>query len=177
MLRLTGLAMLLIATDLVAAAPAEKINLTVNAASTAGAGAPLGTIVFRSTRHGLRVTYHVVGLTPGAHGMHIHAGGTCAPGLDKSGKVIAAGAAGGHYDPGMTDKHMGPEGMGHLGDLPFITADSFGHADGAVSAPHITDFNALHGHVLVIHAGGDNYADSPAPLGGGGARVACAIIP
>jgi len=28
----------------------------------------------------------------------------------------------------------------------------------------------------MIHAGGDNYADQPAPLGGGGARVACGVI-
>jgi Cu-Zn family superoxide dismutase len=29
---------------------------------------------------------------------------------------------------------------------------------------------------LMIHAGGDNYADQPAPLGGGGTRVACGVI-
>jgi Cu-Zn family superoxide dismutase len=28
----------------------------------------------------------------------------------------------------------------------------------------------------MIHAGGDNYADQPAPLGGGGARIACGVI-
>jgi len=28
----------------------------------------------------------------------------------------------------------------------------------------------------MIHAGGDNYADQPAPRGGGGARVACGAI-
>jgi Cu-Zn family superoxide dismutase len=32
------------------------------------------------------------------------------------------------------------------------------------------------GRSLMIHAGGDNYADQPAPLGGGGARVACGAI-
>ena len=34
----------------------------------------------------------------------------------------------------------------------------------------------LAGHALVIHAGGDNYSDQPAPLGGGGARIACGVI-
>jgi superoxide dismutase, Cu-Zn family len=29
---------------------------------------------------------------------------------------------------------------------------------------------------LIIHAGGDNHADQPAPSGGGGARVACGVI-
>jgi Cu-Zn family superoxide dismutase len=28
----------------------------------------------------------------------------------------------------------------------------------------------------MIHGGGDNYADAPALLGGGGARVACGIV-
>ncbi|MBV8452160.1 MAG: superoxide dismutase, partial [Deltaproteobacteria bacterium] len=26
------------------------------------------------------------------------------------------------------------------------------------------------------HAGGDNYSDTPLPLGGGGARLACGVI-
>ena len=34
----------------------------------------------------------------------------------------------------------------------------------------------LKGKSLMIHAGGDNYSDQPAPLGGGGARVACGVI-
>lgn len=28
----------------------------------------------------------------------------------------------------------------------------------------------------MIHAGSDNHADHPQPLGGGGARVACGVI-
>jgi len=34
----------------------------------------------------------------------------------------------------------------------------------------------LHGHALMVHAGGDNHDDHPAPLGGGGARIACGVI-
>ncbi|MEW3177732.1 superoxide dismutase family protein, partial [Escherichia coli] len=30
---------------------------------------------------------------------------------------------------------------------------------------------------LMLHAGGDNHDDHPEPLGGGGARIACGIIP
>ena len=29
----------------------------------------------------------------------------------------------------------------------------------------------------MIHAGGDNHADHPAPLGGGGGRIVCGVIP
>ena len=28
----------------------------------------------------------------------------------------------------------------------------------------------------MVHMGGDNHSDHPAPLGGGGARVACDVI-
>jgi len=41
-------------------------------------------------------------------------------------------------------------------------------------APHLK-VRDLHGHALMIHAGGDNYDDTPAPLGGG-ARIACGVI-
>jgi Cu-Zn family superoxide dismutase len=32
------------------------------------------------------------------------------------------------------------------------------------------------GKALMIHAGGDNFADQPKPLGGGGERIACGVI-
>ena len=35
---------------------------------------------------------------------------------------------------------------------------------------------ALRGKSVMIHGGGDNYSDQPAPLGGGGARIACGVI-
>jgi len=44
-----------------------------------------------------------------------------------------------------------------------------------VTAPHLK-LADLHGHAIVIHAGSDNYADEPKPLGGGGARIACGVV-
>jgi len=38
----------------------------------------------------------------------------------------------------------------------------------------VTDFA---GKSLMIHAGGDNYSDTPKPLGGGGERVVCGVVP
>ena len=66
-------------------------------------------------------------------------------------------------------------GKGHLGDLPALTVDAKGMARKPVTAPRLKVAD-LWGHAIVIHAGGDNYADKPAPLGGGGARVACGTI-
>jgi hypothetical protein len=42
-------------------------------------------------------------------------------------------------------------------------------------APHLEVADAQ-GHAIVIHAGGDNFSDQPAPLGGGGARIACGVV-
>jgi Cu-Zn family superoxide dismutase len=47
---------------------------------------------------------------------------------------------------------------------------------GTAVAPRIKDVSALKGRALMIHAGGDNYSDAPAPLGGGGARLACGVV-
>jgi Cu/Zn superoxide dismutase len=32
-------------------------------------------------------------------------------------------------------------------------------------------------HAAMQHPNGDNYSDTPKPLGGGGARIACGVIP
>jgi Cu-Zn family superoxide dismutase len=50
--------------------------------------------------------------------------------------------------------------------------DDSGAAQTSVVAPHRSVDDVL-GHSIMIHAGGDNYSDQPAPLGGGGARIAC----
>jgi Cu-Zn family superoxide dismutase len=66
--------------------------------------------------------------------------------------------------------------MGHVGDLPLLEVAADGSAVKSLTAPHIKDLEAVRGHSLVIHVGGDNYSDQPAPLGGGGARIACGVI-
>ena len=46
----------------------------------------------------------------------------------------------------------------------------------SVLAPRIKHISEITGHALMIHAGGDNYADLPEKLGGGGARMVCGVI-
>jgi Cu-Zn family superoxide dismutase len=65
--------------------------------------------------------------------------------------------------------------MGHLGDLPRIEVNARGEARATLQAPRIASVADLKGHALMIHAGGDNYTDTP-PLGGGGARLACGVV-
>ena len=88
---------------------------------------------------------------------------------------MAALAAGGHYDPTKTDRHAGPYGNGHLGDLPVLYVDKEGQASLPVLAPRLKVAD-LNGRSLMIHAGGDNYSDLPEKLGGGGGRIACGTV-
>ncbi|MBK8892516.1 MAG: superoxide dismutase family protein [Propionivibrio sp.] len=69
-----------------------------------------------------------------------------------------------------------PWGDGHLGDLPALYVDANGAANGSVLAPRLKMAD-IKGRALMVHAGGDNHSDHPAALGGGGARVACGVIP
>ena len=104
----------------------------------------------------------------------MHVNPSCDAG-EKDGKMVAGLAAGGHFDPAKTEKHGLPWGDGHLGDLPALYVDMDGNATQPVLAPRLK-MGDLKGHSLMIHAGGDNHADHPAPLGGGGMRMACGVI-
>lgn len=141
-----------------------------------GAGADLGVITIRDTHHGVALEVNLHGLPPGDHGIHVHTNGSCEASTNDAGAVVPAGGAQGHYDPGQTTRHEGPMGQGHLGDLPLLHVDARGDARETLAAPRLTSAPALRGRALIIHANGDNYSDTPAPLGGGGARIACGVI-
>ena len=88
---------------------------------------------------------------------------------------MAGLGAGGHFDPAATAKHLGPAGDGHKGDMPVLVVAPDGTATSPAVSPHLKVAD-VKGHAIVIHAGGDNYSDQPAPLGGGGARIACGVV-
>ncbi len=157
------------------AAFAADLTTTMRKTTTVGPGDPIGTVTVAASPAGARFTVDLKGLPPGPHGFHVHQNGSCEPST-ADGQVVPAGAAGGHLDPASTGHHEGPEKQGHLGDLPVLTANADGAVQATVVAPRITDLSAIKGRALMIHAGGDNYSDSPAPLGGGGARFACGVL-
>lgn len=142
--------------------------------SELGIGQQVGQVVVSESPYGLVFTPALQGLPPGLHGFHVHENPNCAPG-EKDGKMVAALAAGGHYDPAATKRHGSPWGDGHLGDLPALYVDAGGAGTNPVLAPRLK-LADIKGRSLMIHAGGDNHADHPAPLGGGGARVVCGVI-
>ncbi|MYB42329.1 MAG: superoxide dismutase family protein [Chloroflexi bacterium] len=140
-------------------------------ASLAGPdGDAMGTVTFTQGPNGVLIEADVHGLSPGAHGFHIHSVGACTPDFT---------AAGGHYAPGGEGHGLMHEGGSHAGDLPNIHAG----ADGAARADYFTaavtlDADADHslfdddGSAIIVHAKPDSYGEAPEA----GDRVACGVI-
>lgn len=115
----------------------------------------------------------MTGLTPGKHGIHIHAYGDRRKGCDSMGS---------HYNP-FNKEHGAPKDKyRHVGDLGNIIADKDGNAKLTIKDPLVK----LHGKYsvvgrgLVVHADEDDlgrggYEDSKT-TGHAGKRVACGII-
>ena len=153
---------------------AEEVVVKVSLVNEQGVGKEIGTVTASDSKFGLILTPQLSDLTPGLHGFHVHDKPDCSHAM-KDGKAVPALAAGGHYDPANTGKHEGPYGNGHLGDLPALSVAADGKATLPVLAPRLKAAD-IKGRSLMIHVGGDNYADTPAPLGGGGARAACGVV-
>jgi Cu-Zn family superoxide dismutase len=167
-------ALLATASPAAAAGPKPR-KVTLNFISVDGVGKIAGTITIKETKDGVTLETNLKDLPPGEHGFHLHEKASCDP-ADKEGKKTAGQGAGGHFDPDATKAHKGPEGGGHKGDLPKLTVTDKGVSKEklAVKGLKLADFA---GHAIMIHAGGDNYADAPKPLGGGGDRIVCGVIP
>ncbi len=151
------------------------VTVEMHAITDKGVGAKIGTIELKETSIGLMFFPNLKGLPPGERGFHVHETGNCGPAM-KDGKAVAGLAAGPHFDPDGHGKHLGPKGDGHRGDLETIKVD----ANGAATQPVLSNrlkLKAIAGRALMIHAGGDNFSDQPQPLGGGGARIACGVVP
>jgi Cu-Zn family superoxide dismutase len=157
------------------AAVATELRAEMRLATPSGPGEAVGTVAIADSAQGAVVKTDLKGLPPGPHGFHVHENGSCQP-ATANGETVPAGAAGGHLDPQHIGKHAGPQGEGHLGDLPVLQVSDSGAATETLTAPRIKDVSALRGKALMIHAGGDTYSDQPAPLGGGGARLACGVL-
>lgn len=158
-----------------AAGAGGQLQAPMTLVTAAGTGKMIGVVSISESPNGLVFTPKLTDLPPGPHGYHVHENGSCGVN-EKDGKKVAAGAAGSHLDPGGSKQHLGPTGNGHLGDLPPLVVGGDGRATVPVTAPRMKSLAEVKGKALMIHAGGDNYADKPAPLGGGGERIACGVI-
>ncbi|UNE53426.1 superoxide dismutase [Cu-Zn] SodC [Bartonella machadoae] len=151
---------------------AESIQVKVYELENINTKKPIGTIKIEESTYGLIFVPNLSTLPEGLHGFHVHVNPSC-----DTKEGIIGGAAGGHYDPQHTNKHLGPYNInGHLGDLPALYVDDKGQSTMSVLAPRLKTISEIKGRSLIIHLGGDNHSDKPLPLGGGGVRLACGII-
>jgi Cu-Zn family superoxide dismutase len=123
----------------------------------------------------VEITLTVSGLTPGKHGVHLHAIGTCEPDFT---------AAGGHFDPGPAS-NTDPDANHpfHMGDVPNIQVAADGKGTMKVMTTRVTlsegplsVFDA-DGTAIIIH-GNEDQMKTGAPKSGvsGGPRAACGVL-
>lgn len=134
-------------------------------------GRELGMLMLTEASGNISISGTLRGLTPGAHGIHLHTTGMC--------DAPAFTTAGGHWNP--TSKMHGaenPQGA-HLGDLMNITAG----ADSSATVQLTTTGGSLRGSdmlmdtdgaTIVVHAKADDYKTDPS--GNSGDRVACGVV-
>ncbi len=136
-------------------------------------GESIGKIFIRDGENALvmRVTIQAGGLPPGWHGIHFHAVGDCSD-PEKFEKSKA------HVNHDQS-KHglLNADGPDE-GDLPNVYASADGSVNAEVSTETpLTGEGGLKdgdGSSLVIHANEDDHTSQP--IGGAGARIACAVI-
>ncbi|KAK9513076.1 hypothetical protein O3M35_001348 [Rhynocoris fuscipes] len=139
-----------------------------------GAGEIMGRIMFVQGAGGaVLMSGNVTGLSPGAHGFHIHEFGDTSMGCKSMGA---------HYNPGLMN-HGGPaDPFRHVGDLGNLNAGEDGTAT-IQESDHLISLSGPHsiiGRGVVIHEkkddlgrGGDKESIR---TGNSGGRVACGVI-
>ena len=149
--------------------PALSARAQINDAQ----GQSVATATIRETAQGAAIEVTVTKLSPGAHGIHIHAAAKC------DGPSFAT--AGGHFNPtGKQHGHNNPQGS-HAGDLGNLIVAADGTVKAMFTADKVTLKEALpnslfgpDGTSLVIHAKEDDEVSDPA--GNSGPRIACGVI-
>lgn len=128
-----------------------------------------GTVSFRQEGSNVVVNARFSGLTPGAHGFHIHDKGDCS--------APDATSAGGHFNPGGKPHGHPDHADHHAGDMPQLMADASGNASLTASLTGVTIGDGaanIVGRGVIVHAAPDDFKTQP--TGNSGARVACGVI-
>ncbi len=134
-----------------------------------GAGKTLGTVTLTEAPKGVLIKIEVAGgLAHGWHGLHIHEKADCS--------AADFTSAGGHTHPGGERVHglLNPKAS-ETGDLPNLYVGGQGGAAEVFTT--LTTLRALRdadGSAIVVHANADDHRAQP--IGGAGARVACAVV-
>lgn len=163
-----------------AAAPAQTaarapVGATAHAALVNAQGAAAGTATFRQGPTGVVIRVEATGLTPGWHGLHLHAVGQCEAPFQSAGSHIQ------HAGQTVPHGYLNAEGP-DSGDLPnlYVGADGRGFAEVFTTAAGLQEGGPgeylldADGSSILIHANPDDHASQP--IGGAGDRVACGVV-
>ena len=157
-----------VSNDATAVAAAQPVTAALNNA----AGHNAGQVTLSQDAGGVTVKLAASGLSPGAHGIHVHAVGRCeGPKFD---------SAGPHWNPaGKKHGRDNPAGA-HLGDLANFDVGADGRGEASFTIPDaalregeqaVIDGD---GAAVVVHAKADDYKTDPS--GDSGDRIACARL-
>ncbi|MEM9810488.1 MAG: superoxide dismutase family protein [Pseudomonadota bacterium] len=134
-------------------------------------GERIGEVVISDGPHGMVIRVEAQGIEKGFHGVHFHQVGTCADAAD------GFKAAGPHIGvSGAEHGLLNPDGY-HTGALfPNIYAAAEGHLHTELFGSGLTleDIEDEDGFTLIVHVNEDDHVTQP--LGGAGARIACAAF-
>lgn len=167
---LAGIILGMMAAGVVAAGPARHAGASIIDA----AGQTVGWARFTEDGAGrLHVNVKVAGLTPGLHGIHLHAKAECIG--------PSFGTAGPHHNPGGALHGLDDPAGAHAGDLPNLVVNEAGRghldvvSDRATLSPGTLSLFDADGSALIIHALEDDQ-ESTSATGNSGPRVACGIV-
>jgi superoxide dismutase, Cu-Zn family len=149
-------------------APAERVGqATLRLAS----GLPGGTAQLLTSGSQVNISIALAGISPGAHGVHLHMVGSCeAPDFT---------SAGGHLNPGNREHGLENPAGAHFGDLPNATIGNAGAGTLSATFPGTRDEVLARifdgdGTAIVVHAQADDHRTDPS--GDSGSRIACGVF-
>lgn len=123
----------------------------------------------------VEINLTVSGLTPGKHGVHLHAVGKCEPDF---------AAAGGHFDPGPAG-NVDPDANHpyHMGDVPNLEVGADGKGTMKIQTSRVTlspgpiSLFDADGTAIIVHGNPDQGITGEPKSGvSGGPRVACGVV-
>lgn len=156
-------------TGIAEATPEPSLTSQVAGAQLSGPGGVDGVITFTQQPGGVHVVARIEHATPGKHGFHLHAGGTCdAPGFK---------GAGDHFNPTSTSHGAPDADPHHAGDFGNIEvgADGVGNLDVTSSMLSVGEgANDVIGKAVILHKGEDDLKTQPS--GNSGDRIACGVV-
>ena len=140
--------------------PRAIVKLNPTEANTA-----TGMLTLDTNQTGVLLRGRITGLTPGAHGIHVHQFGDCTAPDGES--------AGPHFNPNETAHGAPASPPHHAGDLGNLQADTQGVAQYSQEIPEVAVTDLI-GRAVIVHEHQDDYQTQP--TGNSGKRVACGVI-